>query len=113
MSKRRLQPAGRPADRRVSSRLPIEREVRYKVLGRKKSVMCMGSGKTLNMSSSGILFTTESTLPEGASVEIAISWPVQLDKATHLKLVVLGDLVRSDEGRAVISIERYEFKTRG
>ena len=112
-SRRRLQPAGGLKDRRASSRLPIEREVRYKILGRKKSVTFMGSGKTLNMSSRGILFTTESTLPEGASMEIAISWPVQLDKTTHLKLVVLGELVRSDEGWAVISIQRYEFKTRG
>ncbi len=113
MSKRRLQSSGRLADRRASSRLPIEREVRYKVLGVKKSVTCVGSGKTLNMSSRGILFTTESTLQVGASVEIAISWPVQLDETTHLKLVVLGELVRSDERRAVVSIQRYEFKTRG
>lgn len=73
----------------------------------------MGSGKTLNMSSRGILFTTESSLPDGAFLEVAISWPIQLDKTTQLKLVVLGALVRSDEGQAVISIHRYEFKTRG
>src|SRR3984893_9535137 len=94
MSKRRLQPADRITDRRASDRLPIEREVRYKVLGGKKSVTCVGSGKTLNMSSRGILFTPESTLQEGAFMEIAISWPVQLDETTDLKLVVLGELVR-------------------
>jgi hypothetical protein len=30
-----------------------------------------------------------------------------------LKLVALGRLVRTDENSAAISIERYEFKTRG
>ena len=112
MSNRGLRLAD-PTDRRVSHRLPIEREVRYKVLGIKKTVNYTGSGKTLDMSSHGVLFTTESRLPEGVTVEIAISWPFQLDDATRLKLVAIGLLVRSDEGQAAISIERYEFKTRG
>ena len=111
MSNRGLQPAESIMDRRVSNRLPIEREVRYKVLGVKNRYT--GSGKTLNMSSRGVLFTTESDLPEGALVEIAISWPAQLDDATHLKLVAIGILVRSDERQAAISIRKYEFKTRG
>lgn len=112
MSNRGLWPA-EPTDRRVSHRLRIEREVRYKVLGVKKTVRYTGSGKTLDMSSRGVLFTTESRLPEGVTVEIAISWPALLDDATHLKLVAIGVLVRSDEGQAAISIQRYEFKTRG
>ena len=113
MSNRGLQLAEPIADRRVSHRLPIEREVRYKVLGVKKTVRFTGSGKTLDMSSRGVLFTTESRLPEGVTVEIAISWPAQLEDATHLKLVAIGVLVRSEERQAAISIQRYEFKTRG
>ena len=112
MSNRRAQPVESSTDRRVSNRLPIEREVRYKVLG-KQTVRPTGSGMTLNMSSSGVLFTTESGLPEGARVEIAVSWPAQLDGATALKLVAIGVLVRSNEKQAAISIQRYEFKTRG
>jgi hypothetical protein len=112
MSNPGLQPA-EPMDRRVSHRLPIEREVRYKVFGVKKTVRYAGSGMTLNMSSRGVLFTTESDLPEGARVEIAISWPAQLDDATHLKLVAIGVLVRTDERHAAISIQSYKFKTRG
>ena len=112
MPNRSLRPV-ESTDRRVSHRLPIEREVRYKVLGVKKAVSYTGSGKTLDMSSRGVLFTTESRLPEGVTVEIAISWPAQLEDATHLKLVAVGVLVRSDEGQAAISIQSYEFKTRG
>jgi hypothetical protein len=112
MSNRGLQPIEPATDRRVSNRLPIEREVRYKVLGKQK-VACTGSGKTVNMSSRGVLFTTESGLPEGARVEIAVSWPAQLNGATPLKLVATGVLVRSDERQAAISIQSYEFKTRG
>ena len=113
MLKRDLRPAEPATDRRVSNRLPIEREVRYKVIGGKQTVRPMGLGKTLNMSSGGVLFTTESGLPEGARVEIAVSWPAQLNGATPLKLVATGVLVRSDERQAAISIQSYEFKTRG
>ena len=113
MSNRILRRAEITDDRRASNRLPIEREVRYKVLGGKKTVKQVGTGKTLNMSSGGVLFTTESALPEGERVELAVSWPAQLNDALPLKLVALGRLVRTEENQAAISIERYEFKTRG
>ena len=100
-------------DRRASNRLPIERPVRYKLLGGKKSVMQVGFGKTVNMSSRGVLFTTEFSLPKGRRVELAVSWPAQLNETLPLKFVAMGYLVRSDEMQAAISIERYEFKTRG
>jgi hypothetical protein len=100
-------------ERRVSNRLPIERDLRYKVLGSKKRIKQIGSGKTLNMSSGGVLFTTESDLLEGERVEIAVSWPAQLNDAIPLKFVAVGVLVRAKAAQAALSIERYEFRTRG
>ena len=113
MANRILRRADSTDDRRASNRLPIERDVRYKVMGGKKAVKQTGTGKTLNMSSGGVLFTTETPLPEGERVELAVSWPAQLNDTLPLKLVAMGRLVRSDESQAAISIERYEFKTRG
>jgi PilZ domain len=100
-------------DRRTSNRMPIEREVRYKVMGGKKTIKQAGLGKTLNMSSGGVLFTTETPLPAGERVELNVSWPAQLNDVLPLKLVAMGRLVRTDETQAAISVERYEFKTRG
>jgi hypothetical protein len=113
MSNRRVRPATPNTDRRVSLRLPIERDVRYTVIGTKKRLQHSGSGRTVNMSSRGVLFTTDSTLPEAAYVEIAVSWPAELDDAIPLKLVAMGILVRTDERQAAISIQKYEFRTRG
>jgi hypothetical protein len=113
MSNRIIRRADATDDRRTSNRLPIEREVRYKVLGGRKTIKQTGTGKTLNMSSGGVLFTTETALPEGERVELAVSWPAQLNDTLPLKLVAMGRLVRTDETSAAISIERYEFKTRG
>jgi hypothetical protein len=111
--KRFLPCAERTPDRRASNRLPIERDVHYKVLGGKKTVTYVGSGKSLNMSSGGVLFTTESGLREGERIELAVSWPAKLDDRISLKLVAIGVLVRSYETQAAMAIERYEFKTRG
>jgi hypothetical protein len=82
-------------------------------MGGKKSVKQAGLGKTVNMSSGGVLFTTETPLPAGERVEIAVSWPAQLNDVLPLKLVAMGRLVRTGESEAAISVERYEFKTRG
>jgi hypothetical protein len=99
-------------DRRITNRLPIERDVRYKVLLGRGATQ-VGTGKTVNISSGGVLFTTESMLPEGERVELAVSWPAQLNNALPLKFVAMGRLVRCEANQAAIAIERYEFKTQG
>lgn len=113
MSNRIQRRAESADDRRATNRMPIERDVRYKVLGGKKTVKQVGLGKTLNMSSGGVLFTTETPLPEGERVELAVSWPAQLNETLPLKLVAMGRLVRAGDSQAAICVERYEFKTRG
>jgi hypothetical protein len=72
-----------------------------------------GSGTTLNISSGGILFTTEEALPMGRLIEISVNWPARLGGYCPLNFVVVGRIVRSDEARAAVRIQRYEFKTRG
>ncbi len=98
------------ADRRHSDRFPIEREVRYRVLNKRSSEE-MGDGKTINISSSGVLFTVEHMLLPGRRMELAISWPAQLNNKTALKLVARGRVVRFEGGRAAIEIQQYEFRT--
>ena len=103
----------RSRERRSSGRMPIVRDVHYKVLGGRHRIKQIGSGRTLNISGKGALFTTESNLSEGELVELAVSWPALLNGSLPLKLVAQGRLVRAEEKRAAISIERYEFKTCG
>jgi hypothetical protein len=99
-------------DRRGADRFPIEREVRYKILSRKNAVEDEGGfGTTVNMSSNGVLFTTDRYLLPGRRLEVSISWPAQLNSKVALKLVARGRVVRSEEGRAAIEIHQYEFRT--
>lgn len=99
------------ADRRSAVRFPIEQDVRYKVFTR--NTIEVGMGKTVNMSSNGVLFTTERALSLGERLEVAVNWPAQLDHKCALKLVTTGRVVRSEAGVAAIAIERYEFRTQG
>jgi hypothetical protein len=98
------------ADRRTSDRFPIERELRYKAFTKKNGEE-IGTGKTVNMSSTGILFTSEQLLLPGRRVELSISWPAQLNNKCALRMVARGRVVRFDDGKAAIEIQQYEFKT--
>ena len=90
----------------------MEREVRFRILTR-KSGGDLGSGKTINMSSGGVLFVTDQMVLPGRRVEMSISWPAQLNNACALKLVARGRIVRVEDGRAAVEIQQYEFRTQG
>lgn len=66
----------------------------------------------MNIGSGGILFTTENRLPLGRTVELSVNWPARLDGICPLQFVATGRVVRAEENRAAVRIERYEFKTR-
>lgn len=106
------QPQVKPTvERRSSGRFPIEREVRYKIVEGKTVVL--GTGRTVDISSSGIRFTTEHALKEGKRLELSVSWPAQLNNNCPLKLVALGRVVRAEGNVASLAIEKYEFRTQG
>ena len=90
----------------------MDREVRFRVLTRKSGEEA-GTGKTINMSSSGVLFVTDQMLLPGRRLEISISWPAQLNNACPLKLVAKGRIVRVEDGRTAVEIQQYEFRTQG
>jgi hypothetical protein len=99
-----------PSERRRSKRFSIEREVRFRVFKKRKSLES-GNGKTINISSSGVLFTSDEMLRLGQRLELSISWPVRLDNKSRLKLVVLGNVVRVEPGRAAMQVRQHEFHT--
>jgi hypothetical protein len=99
------------SERRSGNRFPVREEVRYRVL-RAKSHSLEGFGKTIDMSSGGIFFTTEGELPYGRLIELSVNWPARLGGVCPLQFVAVGKVVRSDAVSAVVRIEKYEFKTR-
>ncbi|MGA2592308.1 MAG: PilZ domain-containing protein [Bryobacteraceae bacterium] len=105
-----LEQGDNPVERRSKRRFVIEREIRCRVFDQDK-IVAAGSGKTLNLSSGGVAFATERDLPIGGVIELSIAWPALLENRCPLQLVGFGRVLRSEHGRAVSTIEQYEFRT--
>ena len=99
-------------ERRTKKRFRIEQEVKYKMLYGQR-IAETGVGKTMNISSGGVWFTTENTLTAGMPVELSMNWPVLLHDSCPMKLMIYGCVIRSSEKGAAVAIERYEFRTQG
>jgi c-di-GMP-binding flagellar brake protein YcgR len=99
-------------ERRTKRRFKIDQEVKYKMLYGQR-IAETGAGRTLNISSGGVWFSTENMLTSGMPVELSLSWPVLLNDSCPMKLMIFGCVVRSNERGAAVAIERYEFRTSG
>ena len=99
-------------ERRAALRFAIGQEVTYKILDHRAATPETGVGRTLDISSGGVLFETEQQLRPGKRVELSVNWPAQLEGGCQLKFVAFGRVVRAEETCAAMHIEQYEFRTR-
>ena len=99
-------------ERRIKRRFQIDQEVKYKMLYGQR-IAETGVGRTINVSSGGVWFSTENMLTSGMPVELSMTWPVLLNESCPMKLMIYGCVVRSNERGAAVAIERYEFRTQG
>jgi hypothetical protein len=67
-------------------------------------------GETRNVSSTGVLFTSESQLPLGEAIEYLITLPRTPGLRKDVRLRCVGKVLRGDPATAfAASLERYEF----
>jgi hypothetical protein len=103
---------GLNGERREDRRYDIQLELRWKLI-RRRRVIDTGTGRTLDLSSGGIMFETGRDLPAGLNVELSITWPVRLHNVAPLQLIVSGRIVRTGGGWAAIRTVQHEFRTMG
>jgi hypothetical protein len=99
-------------ERRSKHRFGLSYDLDYSVVGQR--TQASGHGQSINISSGGILFTTERVLYIGNTVQADLRWPVKLDNQIALKLTLVGTIVRVESGsplRAAMRINRHEFRT--
>jgi hypothetical protein len=99
-------------ERRNARRYPLELNLTWTV-GLSRGGRLRGSGRTVNMSSHGLLFKG---LPadfhrENALMELRINWPALLDGQVPLVLMVTGKTVRFGMNGCGIKITHTEFRT--
>jgi len=95
-------------DRRLGMRFPIEMELKYRV-GAKATTWA--PGRTINISSSGMLVRADSVAVKGSSVDLSLDWPRLLDNRIPLRLMVKGRVVRAGNGEVAVTFQRFEFRT--
>jgi hypothetical protein len=87
-------------------------DVRYRVIGH-GSFEGFGRGKTVNMSSSGLLLAVDHNLSPGARIEIEMDWPFKREEGVSQKLIIMGQIVRSEKSTvalAGVKISRHTFQ---
>jgi len=101
-------------DQRAKDRYPIALELQYKLLDRGR-VEQVGIGRTVNISSKGVLFETDRSLPPSGSVELAMKWPFLLRGICGMKLIIRGQIVRchANTKATAVRAESHEFRTAG
>jgi hypothetical protein len=96
---------------RAKVRYPIRMNLRYSLF-RRNRVLKTGRGTTINISSSGILFEAEESLPPGYIVHLAVGWPGTIDERAGLVLHMTARTVRGQGNSTAAVIVRHEFHVR-
>ncbi|MBZ5624281.1 MAG: hypothetical protein LAQ69_37130 [Acidobacteriia bacterium] len=96
-------------DRRLDRRYPIDAELEYKLIQHRQMIET-GHGRTVNVSSSGIMFESRCALPPEMYIEVSIAWPARL---VALRLFAIGQTVRSQGKFTAVTIERHMFLATG
>jgi DNA-binding NarL/FixJ family response regulator len=99
------------AERRNNARFPIPLAISYQTLEH-PILSGQGLSETLNISSKGILFTSNEQFQAGQLVQVSLDWPARLENSIPLKLVAEGRIVRNNNGQTAMTIDKYEFRTR-
>ena len=91
---------------------PLVLPLKYKVISLKAKAIS-GTGSTLLLSSTDIIFNADQPLGSGVQCEISIAWPVLLENVIGLQLV-LQSVITTSVGQVVMArVSKYEFRTRG
>ena len=102
-----LHSPGQP-ERRHRTRFPIELGARYTVEGCREIER---AGRTVNISSGGLLITSADKLALGASIKVVVEWPVLMDETCPLALHIHGNVIRSDQDLVAVQFSCHELRT--
>ena len=94
-------------DRRSSRRYSLS----LPVIIRNDSSTVGSTGRVVNISSKGILFTADKQFTSGLTLHLAVSWPAMLEGTIPMQLVIEGVVIRTDGNATAVAIVHYQFRT--
>lgn len=98
-------------ERRSNIRYPVVSDIHFTVKRYQRRIS--GTGRSVNISSRGLLFWSGDILPLRGKIEIRLAWPARIDGLRELTLWIEGETIRSDGQYTAVHIRRYEFRLRG
>jgi len=96
-------------ERRTRTRFPLGLDVQFRTLG--PDQLSFGFGRTVNVSSSGILIASDYDVGHGAQLRICMGWPFLLDDSIPIQLVAESRVVRVYEAGFAVILLRHQFRT--
>jgi hypothetical protein len=96
-------------ERRAARRFPLVLFLEYKAF-RGAAIVKTGVGRTINLSSAGVLFHADTHLEPGLRLELSIDWPAAPDGNTRMHLFQYGDVLRADEDRVAVRVLRHDLR---
>ena len=96
-------------DRRFKRRFPLRMGIWYRPAGLSLPVNWT-EGESLNLSSTGVLFSGRDAVLPGQKIEALVDWPARLNARGDLRLALEGFIVRSADEKAAMRVDRYEFR---
>ena len=91
---------------------PLVLPLKYKTSSPKGKAIS-GTGSTVLLSSTDIVFNADQPLGSALRCEISIAWPVLLGTRINLQLVLQSVITRSVGQVVMARVSKYEFRTRG
>src|SRR5260221_14506525 len=93
-------------ERRRKDRFSFVTSLQYRM---RRDTKWEGSGRTVNMSTAGILMAADRSFQPGAQIEISLDWPGLYHDAERMRLGASAEVVRSQGKRTALRILRHEF----
>ena len=97
-------------DRRSHHRYPVSMDLEYR-LSSPEGHLQVGRGRTINLSSGGVLFEAEATVPLNTTVEMSILWPLRSEHQVRFELHVTGKTVRARDRQVAVKFDQCIFRT--
>jgi PilZ domain len=96
-------------NRRRSIRYSPNAAMRYRVL-RDGEFVFSGNGQILDMSAHGLRISLGRTVSVGTSIEIVADWTGLYHGRDKMRLLLVAEVLRSDESSTALRILRHEFR---
>ena len=96
-------PLPKGQERRTAVRVRIDCPTRY------ETPQQVGFGHTIDMSTTGVAFTTETLLARDTEVTLQMTWPVRLEGGVPVEFCAVGKLARSEPLKAAMQMDSVRF----